>query len=378
MAIEIGEVVVEEGYARFVDRTMAPPYSEEISWIEVSVKGLSNAPGKRAQLAVQGVIGGGAALDLRGEVAPLGETLFVDLDGELRDFTIPRANPFMDRILAWIAREGSITTRVHYRIEGDRLVATNEIVIGRLELAQAGERDEVKRRLGLPLGLIVALMKDARGEIRVSLPVSGRLGAPEFSFGEAIWTAVKNVVMNILSAPFKLIGKLFTKGGTIEAVTIDPVRFEPGSAALSPATEQHLQRVGEFLKASPFVRLTLAPVVTGADVASLKTQEVTARIQRVQREQRIAEFSAAAARVFARQLPDRPVPKAAEVMVSMLRDAEPEPDAEARALAARRVQTTRETLMRAAGIAAERLPEREAPVPPGASGDGRVEFSITQ
>jgi hypothetical protein len=378
MAIDIGEILIEDGYARFVDRTLTPPYSEEISRLAVSLRGLSNASGKRARLLVQGIVGAGSALDLRGEVAPLGETLFVDLDGELRDFAIPRANSFLDRVLAWIARDGRLTTRVHYRIEGDRLEATNEIVIGRLELSPAGEGDEVKRRLGLPLGLLVALMKDARGEIRISVPVSGRLGAPEFSFAEAIWTAVRNAVVNILAAPFRLIGKLFTSGDRIEAVGIDPLRFEPGSAAVGPATAQHLQRVGEFLQTSPYVRLALTPVVTDADLASLKLGAVTARIQRLQRERRIAEFSAAAARAFQERFPGRPAPKSVDEIVTLLRDAEPEPEGAARALAARRLEATREALAGVAGIPAERLPAGATPVPPGAAGDGRVEFSVTQ
>lgn len=378
IAIEIGEVVVEDGYARFVDRTGKPPYSEELSRLAVTVNGLSNAPGKRAQLVAHGVVGGRSALALRGEVAPLGETLFIDLDGELREFTIPRANPLMERLLAWIARDGWVTTKVHYRVEGDRLEATNDVVIGRLEVTPAGEQDEVKRRLGLPLGLIVALMKDARGEIRVSVPVSGRLGAPEFSVREAIWTALRNVVVNILAAPFRLIGRLFTKGERIEALTIDPIRFESGSAAVSPAMGEHLQRVGEFLRASPFVRLTLAPVVTDADLTSLKTQEVTARIQRLQRERGITEFPAAAARVFREQFPDRAVPKTVEAIVAMLREHAPEPNAAARALAARRVEATREALVSIGGIPAERLPASEAPALLGAPGDGRVEVSITQ
>jgi hypothetical protein len=293
---------------------------------------------------VQGVLGGASALSLRGEVAPLGETLFVDLDGELRDFTISRVNSFLDRILAWIARDGRFSAKVHYRIEGDQLTATNEIVIGRLELAQAGEGAEVKQRLGLPLGLIVALIKDARGEIRVSVPFSGRLGAPEFSFSEAIWTAVKNVVVNILTAPFKLIGGLFSKGDKIEALHVDPVRFEAGSAAVSPEMAQHLQRVGSFLKSSPFVKLAVTPVVTSADIASLKTQEVTARIQRLQREQRIAEFPTAAAQLFKTEFSDREIPKTVDEIVAALRDRVPEPEAPARALAERRATAVRDAL----------------------------------
>jgi len=378
LAIDVGEILVEEGSARFVDHTSTPAYAEDISRIAVTVKGLSNAPGKRAQLVVQGVVGGGSALDLRGAVAPLGETLYVDLTGELRDFRIPEVNSFLDRIIAWIARDGRLTTRVHYRIDGDQLEATNEIVVGRLELVKPGERDEVKRRLGLPLGLIVALLKDTRGEIRVNVPIAGRLGAPEFSFREAIWTAVKNVVVNILKAPFKLIGRLFTKGDTIEALSIDPVRFEAGSAAVSPAMDEHLQRVGGFLESSPYVKLTLVPIITGSDLSSLKTQEVTARIQQLQREERITEFSAAAARVFRKQFPERPAPKGVEEIVAALRASVPEPEPAARALAARRGEVTKEALQRAAAAPAERLIIGEAVSRPDASGDGSVEVSIAQ
>jgi len=374
LAIEVGEILVEDGALRFVDRTVSPAFTEELTRLAVTLRGLSNAPGKRAHLVVQGVLGGASALDLRGDISPLGETLYVDLAGELRDFVIPRTNPFLTRILAWVAREGRVSTKVRYRIEGDRLEATNEIVIGRLEVARAGEGDEVQRRIGLPLGLIVALMKDTRGEIRVSVPLSGSLSAPEWSLGEAIWTAVRNVIVNILAAPFKLIGGLFTKGDRIETVAIDPVRFEPGGAAPAAATVEHLQRVAGFLKTSPAIRLTLTPVLTDADEARLKVQEVTARIQRVQRERKLPTFDDAAQRVFRERFPDRQVPKTAEPIVTVLAQAEPAPEAAARALAARRIEAAREALARAADIPPDRLPADEVT---HGSGDGRVELAIT-
>jgi len=351
---------------------VSPPFTEELTRLAVNLKDLSNAPGKRAQLVVQGVLGGASALDLRGEVAPLGETLYVDLAGELRDFVIPRTNPFLTRLLAWIARDGRVSTKVRYRIEGDRLEATNEIVVGRLEVARAGEGDEVERRIGLPLGLIVSLMKDTRGEIRISLPLSGSLSAPTFSLGETIWTAVRNVVVNILAAPFKLIGGLFTKGDRIETLAIDPVRFMPGSATPAAATGEHLQRVASFLKTSPAVRLTLTAIVT--DAASLRVQDVTARIQRAQREAKLASFDEAAAGVFRERFPDRQPPKTAEAIVTALAEVEPAPEAATRALAVRRIEAAREALARAADIPADRLVAGEVRHAPG---DGRVELAIT-
>ena len=375
-AIEIGEIVVEEGYGRFVDRTLSPPHSEELSRLAVSLKGLSNAPGKRGRLTVQGVVGATGAIQLQGEVAPLGEKLFVDLEGELRDFAIPRNNAYLDRFLAWIARDGRLSTKFRLRIDGDTLDASSEIVVGRLDVAPSGDRDEVKRRIGLPLGLIVALMKDGRGEIRVNVPVSGSLSAPEFSLGEAIWAAVRNVIVNVVTAPFKLIGRLFTRDDKIENLAIDPILFAPGSATVAGPVEEQLKRVAEFLRNTPAIRIGLSAVVSQEDMASLKTQEVTARVQRIQREQRLPDLAAAAARLFAERFPGKPAPKTPEEAVAALRDAEPAPEEAGRVLAARRLEVAREALVKAGGIDPQRLQPGADPPPLGAPGEGRVEVVI--
>ncbi|MEK7836962.1 MAG: DUF748 domain-containing protein, partial [candidate division NC10 bacterium] len=297
MVLDLREIVLEDGYARFLDRTTRPVFSQDISRLALTVRGLSNAPGRRATLTAQGIVGGDAALDLRGELSRLGEDLYADLVGELRDFSLASANPYADSLLSWIIRRGRLAVKVHYRVEEDRISGQNDVVVRNLEVARGGAGDEVQRRIGLPLGLIVALLKDTRGNITFSVPLTGSLSDRRFDWGEAIWSAVKQAVLKVLAAPFRAIGRLFTRGGDteekIEALSVDPVTFAPGSSVLGPATEGHLARVGDFLRRSPFVKLALAPVVTALDVESLKAQELTARIQRLQRERGIADFALA-------------------------------------------------------------------------------------
>jgi hypothetical protein len=74
-------------------------------------------------------------------------------------------------------------------------------VVGKLQVAPASATDEVKRRIGLPLGLIVSLVKDGKGEIRANVPVTGSIKDPKFRLRETIWTAVKNGLTNIVKAP---------------------------------------------------------------------------------------------------------------------------------------------------------------------------------
>src|SRR5206468_2431876 len=142
-----------------------------------------------------------------------------------------------------------------------------------------------------------------------SLPVAGKLGSPGFSFGGAVMAALKNALVNLVAGPLGAIGKLFSRGEAVEEIKIDPVEFQPGGASVTAEGDGHLQRLADFLRAAPNATLTLRPVVSDADLASLRTGELTARIQRVQREGHVVAFAEAAARVFWEAHPDRPLPK---------------------------------------------------------------------
>ena len=55
-------------------------------------------------------------------------------------------------------------------------------------------------------GRVVALMKDAGGDIRLTLPVTGELSSPKFGFGTAIKQALRHVLSGLLTAPFRALG----------------------------------------------------------------------------------------------------------------------------------------------------------------------------
>jgi hypothetical protein len=376
VAVTVQELVVREGNARFVDRTTTPFYSEELSRLAMTVHGLRTTGEGPATVEIQGIVGTGAALDLSGEVAPFAEPFFLDARGELRDFSVPRTNPYLQRFLDWIARRGELTTRVHYRIVGDELTATNEVLVQRLDVEPTRDEDRPDRLVGIPLGLAVALLKDARGDIRVNVPISGDLRSPQFSFGRAIRTALRNVLGRLLTAPFRAIGSVFRRDGKVDAVAIDPVTFAPGSAVLEPEAAAHLQRVADFLRSSPYVRLTLQPVISQDDLRGLRTQEVTARIQRLQREQGVEDFGEAARRLWRAGQAEGPAPEEPRAIVQALAEREPAPTEAARRLAGRRAEVTRAHLVEAAGIPPDRLLDAPGAAPVGVTAAGGVEFAL--
>jgi uncharacterized protein involved in outer membrane biogenesis len=378
--LDIGAFVIEEGSMQFLDRTVQPAFSETLTRLAVRIEGLSSTPGKRAKLTSQAIVGGDAALDIKGELAPLGE-LYADITGELRDFSLASVNPYADSFVAWIVDRGKLGVRFHYRVERGQIDASNEILVDNIHVAPTRQDDEVKKKVGLPLGLIVALITDANNDLKINLPMSGPLASWKADISDAIWTVVKNVVVNIVSAPFKAIGRLFTGGDNkIEALNVEPVTFLPGADTIAPAMEQHLVKVADFLRRAPAIRLALTPAAGAADLENLKGQELTARLQAVQREKKLLDFAAAVTAEFKERFPGAPgaaLPSPDE-QLARLREAETVPEGKVTELLARRVTVVRDGLVKDQGIPEARLPAGEpgAPAPP--AGDGRVEFRIVQ
>jgi hypothetical protein len=372
--LTVGEVAIVDGDIRFLDRSTTPFYSEEATDLSVTIGGLTNAPDERATVRATGLVGATAGLDLTGEVAPFGRPFSLDVRGSLTDFALSRTNPYLRRLLDWIAVRGRLTTKVHYRIAGDELEASNEIVVERLDVEPAGP--EPDKLVGLPLGLVVSLLKDTRGDIRIDVPISGSFRSPQFSFGDALATALRNVLTRLVAAPFRTIGSIFTRGETVAEVKVDPLVFDAGSASLPASGGVHLQRVADFLRAAPYVRLELVPVVTADDATALGAHEVAMRLQRIERERGATNFEDAVRRLYRQRFPDQAVPKDIQQALGDLRAAQAPAGQTMTALAARRLTTTRQALVDSAGIEPGRLVARDGSVTAGEDGQPRVEFRL--
>ncbi len=268
-AIEVATFRLERASARFVDQSTAPTYAEELSDVEMTATPLTTAPGRRTRFTASGGLGGGS-FKARGEVAA-GDRTHVELTVDLRDFIVPRANPYLDLYTGWTATRGSLSVTGAYTVNGTRLETRHDVVVRDLDVEPVDTRDEVARRVGLPFGLLVSLLKDSRGVIKLSVPVAGDLSTREFEFQDALWGGVRALALRLVALPFSRIGSLFvSEDSKVEAVAIRPVAFEPGTSHLVAGMDAHLQKIAGFLRDAPAVTLALTAIFTQADADALK------------------------------------------------------------------------------------------------------------
>ncbi len=308
LAVTVAHATVDGGGARFVDRSVSPAVALDLSRLALRSEGVSTVPGSLARVDFTGQAGPRAALALRGTVGPLGGPLRVDLSGEFGEFAVPRANSYMVRHIGWQASEGLLTVHVQCRIAAEALDARADIQLSRLQVARAAPNEATGGGVGLPLNLIVALMRDSRGDIRVSIPVGGRLNDPRFDFRDAIRSAIRTVAVKAITLPVSWIGRLHVSpDSSVEQVQVDPIRFQVGEATFTPDGQTQAMRVAAFLEQVGEVRMALTPVVSGRDLATLRRRAAEAAVERLAGDARISR-EAAARRLLSERRPDRPVP----------------------------------------------------------------------
>jgi hypothetical protein len=367
--LQVETLTLQDGFVRFVDRTTEPDYAEEISGITVVATGLGTRAGRHGTVTLQGTFASGTPLSVQGEIGGFTGPRYLDATVDMRDFPVPRLNPYLARQLGWRATGGTLTAAVRYRIAGDELEAANDITVAGLAVERVAGAPA-----GPPLDTIVSLLKNREGVISLNVPVRGSLAAPEFDYGDAVWAAMRNLAIRLVALPFGLVGKLFfTPDSHIQAVAVDPVTFQTARATPTAGGAAQIDKLAQFLTQVPAVRLRLRPVTTVADVAALRREALDSRLATLGADP--AARRQAALGLYAKLFPRRPPPATDEALLEALTRETPTPPRALRTLATERVAATRDALVRA-GVAPERLEPLESRTAVESEGAARVEFEL--
>src|SRR4029077_4428889 len=89
--------------------------------------------------------------------------------------------------------------------------------------------DAVRDREGVPLGMLISLLKNAKGEVKLAVPISGNDSSRQLNFDDAFWEAVRKTAVGVATLPLSWVGKIFySEDARVETGSIWPGYFEGG------------------------------------------------------------------------------------------------------------------------------------------------------
>ena len=260
LAVVLKRLQIINGSIRFADESIEPHFHAPIEDLHGTISNVSTSKQAIARIVLAGqVINRYSPVSVSGTFNPYGLGGDTDIRAAFDNIQLPIFDPYADHYAGYAIAKGILSAHFRYRIDDRKLDADHHIVIDQL---QWGGASASKQRVGWPIRLATALLKNRDGVIRINLPVTGSLNNPDFHIASIVWMMLVHLLEKAALAPFDLIGKLFAGAAQAQYIA-----FEPGSAALPHAAAASLAALAHALAKRPALRLDIPAGPAGRDDA---------------------------------------------------------------------------------------------------------------
>jgi hypothetical protein len=246
--LDLRSVQLRDASLLFTDLAIKPKVQVAIRKLKGSLLGISNEPGHFASVALDGLVAESGNMRATGQMAFDDPRLNHDIQLQFRNLPLSDSNPYFMAFAGRHILGGRLDLTLNYKSAQGQLNGQNRFVIKKIELGEEVPEFTGKR---LPLGLAVALLEDSDDVIDVKIDIAGNVNSPEFSAAGLVWQAVRTVLTNVVTAPFRALASLLGMQG-------DPAIYAiPGEAAFLPSDQERFTQFSDLLVKRPHATMEL-------------------------------------------------------------------------------------------------------------------------
>jgi hypothetical protein len=273
LAITLAGFKIDDASLDFSDLTLPLPFAAAIRKMDGTISTLATNSEEPARVDLEGQVNEYGLARIDGSLNAWDPTRFSDIQMTFRNLEMERMTPYTIEFAGWEIDAGRMDLDLDYKINRGQLNGTNDVVIRELTV---GDKVESPSGASLPLKLAVALLKDSDGVIDVDLPVEGDLNDPSFKIGGIVWKAIGNLLLKVVTAPFRLLGSLVG----VDSEDFGTLYFSAGGVEVSPPDREQLVKLAEAMRQRPELQLEVAgSYATELDKPALQTRQVDERIE---------------------------------------------------------------------------------------------------
>ncbi|MBF0485573.1 MAG: DUF748 domain-containing protein [Candidatus Omnitrophica bacterium] len=248
--VVVDVIMFKNGQVNFLDRSIHPNFSVTLNDIDLKVTGLSTKPDSTTNALFHSRLGEKGVITSEVNLKPLTQPIELETSLALNGFALDVLTPYVGKYTGRSLKDGALEFKMDYRISGNKLTATHKVLVQRFAF---GQKVESKDALPLPFGLVVALLEDPEGRIKISLPVTGDMSKPDFHYWSLLGQVVSNFFTGLITKPFAFLASAMgAESGTDE---LGYVRFLPGKADIPEAEQKKIITLLAGLKEHPKLKL---------------------------------------------------------------------------------------------------------------------------
>lgn len=357
LLVHLERATVIGGQFYFEDRAVTP--AQTIYWqdIRVDLADVAYPLTRPAVFALHAFNMDGAPIEVSGNTERQGDQLVTRVHGAIENLHLAKFNSYLAPLLGYRVKKGAVSVKWDLLVPGDTVQADADVTLHDLGLSGKLSASEVEQQVGLPMHLVLALLKDINGDINLQVPMTGNLNQSGVQVGSSFWRAFRDVVIGAVTSPLKLLGAIFSEKERLDDFFLEPIPFEAGTSQLTVTGKEQVSRLRNFLAQRPELDLQLSCTLGQEDRHAMRDRVLFAALPKTEGaagpEGEVSAFLHYA--VQHDGSPPPPLSLPAATLLQSWREKTEIPAADLTALADERLRAVRTLLTDGAGIPPERI-----------------------
>ena len=257
----ISNLFIKQGNLDFADFQIKPHFQAHVDNINGAIGPINMNAAEKININLEGKVDAAGKFKSNGYVIR-GDTSALNLDVNFANIELTTFTPYAGRFAGYEIKKGKLYLDLNYSIQNKKIKGKNNV---RLDNFTLGDKIESEHSNNIPVKFVLSLMKDRKGQIKFKLPVEGDVNSPAFSLGNLIWTALKNMIINIALAPFDFLSNLVAGGEKLQFI-----QFEAGKSSLPADQSEKLDQLSKILTERPELLIDLQGQFFKSDLIELK------------------------------------------------------------------------------------------------------------
>ncbi|MDO6447544.1 DUF748 domain-containing protein [Colwellia sp. 1_MG-2023] len=267
----------------FKDHSVKPIFQQIFTIEELQFNQLnSRNPELKSTLKLRGKNNRYAHFDFDGVMQPFVEQPLYAVKGGIKEVSLPAISSYIKNALSFEIKTGQLDFNIDTTLTGDKISGKSKILLRGFDFTAADdhEADSLKDQTAIPLSVALGMLKDSKGNVDLSLPISGNTNDPSFGLSglmtllvkQATMMAAKDYLMTTFVPYANVVSVAMTAGKMLLKVRLNDLPYVATHSDITEDQQVFIKQFALLLKDKPDTQVTLCAISTPADVG-LKTGE---------------------------------------------------------------------------------------------------------
>ncbi len=272
----LGKLHLEgENHIIFRDESVSPHYNRDLKIDAFEISKIDSESNELSPFIFKGRSNEYAKIDLTGGVSPLSESVNLKISGNINEIALPAVSSYIRDALGFELKSGQLDTELDVNVDNSELGGSVKLHMRGVDMSAADDAmASMKDQGAIPLNVALGMLKDKRGNIKLSVPMSGSVDDPSFGMSsflvlvtkKAVMSQAKSYLMNTFVPYASVVSVAISAGEFALKLRFEDLIYSPGVTELEETQIAYAQQFIQLMKDKEKAQIKICGVATPAEV----------------------------------------------------------------------------------------------------------------